>query len=225
MATGQSIINDALTEFEAIAAGGSPSASESTFCLRRLNALIDSFSAQALPIPSIARESFTLTGAASYTIGIGQTFNTARPIKLESAAVTATNGARVPVRLVDVEIWNALMDSTRTGLFADILYYDNAYPAAKIYLAPAPTGGSLELFSYKPLAQLAATTDTLSLPQGYERMLVLSLAVEVAGAFGAQVTQTMIDKANDSKISVFGENRATIGSPSQVEPQVQTAAQ
>lgn len=223
MATGQTIINDALTEIEAIAAGGAPSTSESNYCLRRLNAVLDSLSAQAMPIPQISRDNFTLTGPSSYTIGPAMTFATTRPIKIESAAVRTAAGARMPVRIVPVEAWTSIADTTRTGLFADVLYYDNGYPTGNIYLSPAPAAGTLELYTYKPLTQIAALGDTVTLPEGYERMLVLSLAVEVAAAFGAQITQGLMEKMNDAKTSVFGAERANVGTPNQVEPQAVTA--
>ena len=219
MATGQSIINDACAILEVIAAAGAPSASESDFCLRKLNALIASLSAQALTIEYITREEFTLTGAASYTIGTGGTFSTTRPIKIESGTIRATNGARKKVEWVPVEMWASVVDSTRTGIFADIGYYDNGYPLGTIYLSPAPaTGGKFEMYSLKELTQIATLSTTVDIGPGYERMLVTALACEIGSGFGVPIQQIHIDMASDAKTAILGLNKAVIGSPNVIEP-------
>src|SRR5206468_2712993 len=108
-----------------------------------------SWVAEKLPLFAIKRDSYTLTGAGSYTIGPGATFNGTRPHKLRAAAVLAANGTENDVEIVGADQWKAYVDKTATGLLAKILYCDGNYPTATIYIAPKPSGGSLILYHYQ----------------------------------------------------------------------------
>src|ERR1700761_935531 len=55
--------------------------------LIQLNDLLDSWSNDDLITFALTLESFPLTTAASYTIGIGGNFNTSRPIDIKTAVV------------------------------------------------------------------------------------------------------------------------------------------
>jgi hypothetical protein len=217
MSTPQDLINAALREGRIIAPDEGPSTAESQDALLALNQLLDSLSAQVAPVFSLTRETFPLTGAASYTIGTGAAFNTTRPAKIESAAVNASGVVRT-VNLATVEEWNSYTDKNRTGTFADLLWYDNNYPTATIWLIPKPlTGGSLEIYSYKPLTKFATLADTVSLPEGYERALIHLLAVELWPQFRqGDPPQSLMALAADAKTSIVGRNTAILGPPSAV---------
>ena len=216
--TVQDLINASLREGRIIAPDEGPSTAESTDCMLAANQLLDSFSAQAVPVYQMTREVFPLTGAASYMIGTGQVFNTARPTKIESALCVDSAGAIRRVDLATVEEWGSYTDKTRTGLFADLLWYDNGFPAATIWLAPKPvTGTSLELYSYKPLTQFASLAATVALPPGYERALIHALALEVWPQFRqGDPPPSLASLAADAKTAIFGLNQAILGSPSTV---------
>lgn len=216
--TAQELINAALREGRVIAPDEGPSTAESNDCLLALNQMLASWSAQAVPVFTITRESFPLTGASSYTIGPAMTFATARPIKIESAACVDSAGTIRAVDLATVEQWTSYTDKTRTGAFADLLWYDNGFPTATIWLIPKPaTGTSLELYSYKPLASIAALTDPVAFPPGYERALIHALAVEVWPQFRqSDPPAGLMALAADAKAAVFGLNQAILGQPSSV---------
>jgi|SRR5215831_116413 len=216
--TVQELLTDAMMDLGIVAAEEVPSPSELTDALRRANGVLGSWSAQVLPITPLTQESFPLSGAASYTIGTGGVMNTPRPVKIESLAVISIGGARKPVHICTVEEWEALMDTTATGLFADNGFYDGGFPLGKISLLPRPNNGSLEIQSYKQLASLANLTDTINLPPGYDRALRLALAFDMAPGYGRPVTPELAQSAQDAKISIAGLNQAILGKPSQVEP-------
>lgn len=171
------------------------------------------------------RETLVLTGAASYTIGAGGAFNVERPLKIQAASILKASSVTKPVRLVSAEEWVAYPKKGVAGLFAEVGYYDAAYPDGTLWLGPKPTaGGTLELFNYIPLAALATLATVIALPPGYERMLANALGVEVAGAFGKPITQAMVGLAEDAKLSILGLNKAVLGAPMGVEPQPQVVA-
>ena len=164
---------------------------------------------------------FPLTGIASYTIGTGvaaPNFNTARPVKIESAAVQNSAGGTRPVELATVEQWTSYADKTRTGISADLLWFDGAYPVATIWLIPMPvTGCSLNLYSYKALVQFATLADTVNLPPGYERAIIHSLAVELWPQYRpGDPSASLVALAQDAKASIFGLNAAILGTPHSV---------
>ena len=143
----QDLINAALRSIEAIAPGEGPTSAESADALLAINDILASWSASTLPIFTLTRETFALTGAGSYTIGPAMTWNTTRPVKLEAAAVVTGTGVSKPAKIVPVEEWTEFADKAATGNFASSLYFDDGYPTGTIFLAPKPTGGTLELYS------------------------------------------------------------------------------
>ena len=216
--TVQDLLTASLRGIGVVAAEETPSPSELTDALLSANDIIASWSAQVLPVTPLTRESFALTGAASYTIGSGGVFATTRPVKIETAAVIATNGARKAARIVPVEEFEAAADTTATGLFADIAFYDGGNPLGTIWLLPKPTAGNLEIQSYKPLSAFANLSDTINLAPGYTRALRWALAFELAPEYGRPVTNELAQLNQDAKISITGLNNAVLGKPNMVEP-------
>jgi hypothetical protein len=194
----RNLINDSLLELGEIESGGSGSPEELADGLRLLNRLVASWNAQALPIPKLTRRSIPLTGAASYTL-------TNRPMKIKAAALVAA-GITLPLDPVQAEEWT-------TGIRNNVIFHDNGYPEGTVSIRPAATSGNLEYYAYEPLTSFATVDDAVDLPPGYERALVLCLAIEWAGQFGRAVTQTLADLAADAKTSIFGLNAAILGPP------------
>jgi hypothetical protein len=218
LSTPQDLINAALREARIIVPDEGPSTAESQDSLLALNWMLSSWSAQGLPVYQMTRETFPLTGLLSYTIGTGGTFNTARPVKIEAATVIDSAGAGRPVKLGTVEEWVSYADKSRSGVYADLLWYDGAYPLATIYLIPKPvTGSTIEIYSYKSLVQFATLADTVSLPPGYERALVMGLALELWNQYRqGDPPASVVAKAQEAKAAVFGLNQAVLGAPGTV---------
>jgi len=212
------LLTSAIRSLGVVAAEETPSTSELTDALTAANDILSSWSPQILPITPLTRESFALTGAASYTFGTGGTWSSTRPVKIETIAVVTTAGARKAARIVPVEEFESTADTTTTGLFADICYIDGGFPMMTIYLLPKPATGNAEIQSYKPLTAFANLTDTINLMPGYTRALRWALAYELAPEFGHPVSQELATLAADAKTSITGLNQATLGKPNTVEP-------
>lgn len=208
--TVQQLINAALRTLGVIASGESPSAEESSDGMTALNGIIESWTALGLPIYQITRETFALSGAASYTIGTGQTWNTTRPVRLKAAAVV-NSAVEKPVEIVSAEKWSTIIDQGRTGTFAEQLFWDGAFPTGTIHLWPAPTSGSLLLYSYKPLSTFASLSDNVTLPPGYERALRFALAADLAAEYGRTLTPESAAAAAESKSALTNLNQIVLG--------------
>jgi hypothetical protein len=182
------------------------------------NDVLSSWSPQILPVLPLTVESFPATGQMAVTMGLGGLFNTARPVKIESVAVTSSGGARQPARLVPVEEFESRPDTTLRGLFAEICYCDGGYPLMTLLFNPIPAyGGMVEIASYKPLQPFNALTDTVNLAPGYTRALRWALAFEMAPEYGRPVSQELASLAADAKTSITGLNQAILGKPNTVE--------
>jgi hypothetical protein len=116
-----------------------------------------------------------LTGASSYTVGTGGTFNVARPNSI-SSAFFRLNNVDYPVNVVTVEEFDSISDKTVTGSIPDCIYYQASYPLGKLYVYPLVTGGTLYVNTIEPLTSLALLTTSISMPNGYEAYLRLALA-------------------------------------------------
>jgi len=183
-------------------------------CIDALNQVVDSFSADGLTIYQMVRETFTLTGATSYTIGAGATFNTVRPEKIRAASTITGGGSSMPCKIVSAEKFSTIIDRTVTGQFVDFLCCDYDFPLSNLYVWPAPGAGTLELWSYKPLSSFVYLTDAVSFPPGYLEALKYNLAVAIFPEFpGARLDPTIPLKADRSKQRLGALNAVTIGMP------------
>lgn len=198
------LINKALQLIGVIAAGETPASEESDDALAILNNIVASWNAQQIPLFAIAKQTVTLTGAASYTLAT-------RILRVKAAQVVATAGVSQPVTPIDSIGWNGIADKTRTGVFAEALFCDYAYPTANVYLTPKPSSGTLELWAYTPLAQFTGLSQVIDLPAGFERALRYALAIDLAPEYGRQVTPEIAGIAQESKGALTALNAAALG--------------
>lgn len=151
-------------------------------------------------------DAFTLTGATSYTWATGATFNSARPVSVNSAYFTLS-GYDYPVSIINKDQYQAISDKTATSDVVDSVYINFTYPNATVYVYPVPSSGTLNLSSSKPLTEQATAATVLSMPQGYERMLRLNLAAEMMPQYGV-MNQAIIAMAMKAKADIKRVNAA-----------------
>lgn len=213
--TAQQLINQALRRIGELASGESPSTEESDDGLVALNQILANWSAQQVPVIGISRRTFTLTGAALYTIGSGGTINVTRPLRIKSALVSA-NGIETDFEVVSAEVW-AQAKQNRA------LFYDGAYPLGTIRLRPAPSGGTLELYNYEPISSLASLATAIDLPPGYERALVYALAMDLAPEYGRQIPPEVAAVAQEAMGAIASLNKQVLAEPTPPPPPAQAA--
>lgn len=163
-------------------------ADESNDGLVALNDMLDTWSNDNLTTFAYTLESFTLTGSATYTIGVGGTFNTARPINIATAVVRLAT-IDYPLKIITQEQYQEEVPiKSLPSSIPQYLTYDNGFPLGTISIYGVPTGGTtLRMLSNKPLANLSALTTTVDLPPGWKRALKYNLAMELAPEYGADV--------------------------------------
>lgn len=191
--TAQSIINKSLRLLGVLASGETTTASEAEDSLYSLNSIIDSFSANPQYYFCTQAEQFTLSaGQNTYTIGNepsvspAANFVTVRPIRIVGAFVRVSN-VDTPLALITEQYWTNIAFKSASGTPQKLLYRPNL-PYGQILLYPTPSA-SVPVFikAERMITKYAALISTQYLPPGYQRLLELSLAMELAPEYGSQV--------------------------------------
>jgi hypothetical protein len=164
-----------------------------------LNQLLSSDSANRLMGYNVVHQgSLTLVaGTVAYTFGTGGTLvASARPVAITGWKVTS--GAFVaggePVGF-DV-LRKAQQNATgKASVLPELLAADQAYPSINIEVFPAPASspGTLSLDYWSPLTAVAYG-DTVTVPEGWERYMVLGLAVELSPRYPMEGGRPELDR-------------------------------
>lgn len=200
------LINDALIEIGALSAGRTASAEDSALCLRRLNQIMQRWSNTRLMIPALTNISVPLTGALSYTIGPSGNVVAARPIKIEVAWIEDAGGVVYPVTVNNRQQWRSIAVKDVDGGPPSDIWYEALDTNGRVYTYPKASGYTLKMDCQVLLTSFSATTDTITLPDGYESALYLTLADEVQRAFGRPVDPDLRMRARGARNAVKATN-------------------
>ncbi len=219
MATGQTIVNNALLSLGLLDAGGIAPASESADLLQELNTQLDAWSVDNLLIPSITTTQFALSAnVGSYTYGTGGTFNAARPVRVDQAVFVSTVGsgkARRPMRIVGSTEFFSHADLASAAVTSEEVYFDynDAAGLMKAYFFPAPscpTASFAEFETWNPIAAFSLSVNQ-TLPPGYQDTIQQSLAFRCLSRYGAAVNpataQIVADLAKSAKARIMKLNQ------------------
>ena len=207
MATAADLIKGSMRLIGAIAAGETPSASETADGLTALNDMIDSWSNEHLLIPSKVIEKFDLVAStASYTMGSSGDFNTTRPLKIDLAYLEEQSSSPVfemPIEILNQKQYGDITTKTLTSTFPTKLFVEYEYPLVELIFWPVPTAtDKVVLHSWKPLTTYALSSTTVSVAPGYSRALRYNLAIELAPEFGKEPPASVVAIAMESKESI-----------------------
>lgn len=206
--TAQDIIDQALSFYNVFEIGGSPSTAQRTDGLTRLQNLVDAWQGEDINLYTTQSLTATLTGAATYTFGVGGTFSTTRPIDiLDLYLQTSTVSYPIPRGTVD-DYANFALKQLATFLPA-FYYYDAGFPTATLYLAGIPNGGQLVAVIASALTTPAALNTTMNFPPVYSQALIYNLAVLLGPPYGQPVDPNVRDEALRTKGVIQSMNLRT----------------
>jgi hypothetical protein len=116
------------------------------------------------------------------TIGVGGTFNTSRPVRIERASIVSA-GSETPLCILSDAEWQNLQGKTSAGRPVS-LWVDATYPLMGLWLNPIPNvADTLVLYTWQQLNASPQPT-RFDLPPGYARAIRDNLAKEFAPEFG-----------------------------------------
>lgn len=218
MSTALDLITDALKNLGVISGTETPSADEASDGLTALNRMLDSWNAEHLMIYQVQSAIYSLNpGQMIYQIGPSATdFVTTRPQRITNANIILNNVSpptRTPLDIIDSDQWAAIRQQVIYSSIPQVLYNDNAYPNANLYLWGQPSANlQLELYTWNQLTQVVNLTDDVTLPPGYEEAVLYNLAVRMAPQMGDRAVtamQAITPLANDAKARVKSMNNLT----------------
>ena len=207
MATLLELITDALGEIGVLAEGEVPTAAQASHALRKTNDLVDQWAAERLAIYTVTRTVFALTASdGEYTVGTGGDIAIVRPVFIDHVNLIDTTqdpDLETPLHELTEDEYAAISQKARTSARCDSWYYNPTFSTARgtLSLFPIQTDSDLSLALYTPTAvpEFTATSDTVSLPPGYKRMIVKNLAVELAPSYQRQIDPELRQQARDAK--------------------------
>lgn len=183
------ILTRALVELNAADAGGTLQPELEALAIDTLNQILDEWNSERERVYADSFLPFTLTPNLNpHTIGpaapAGATWTTTQaPIAINGIKVVVSSSTPVSYRFCtprDAAWFQALVTPGLTADFPTDFYYDptwtTAAPFGSVYLWPVPTVAyDVQVWCRIVLAQLTAN-QAISLPPGYNRALMLSLA-------------------------------------------------
>lgn len=186
--TRDEIIAGALRILGVVGEGQSPTTDQITASAEALNYIIKAWENQGVPIWAIKFTDITLTAAtADYNIGLSQTVNVAKPLKVYQAFRRTTGNVDVPMTILSQQQYNMLGNKTSSGPPSQ-LYYNaqRDYGILSLYPVPssADTSDIVRIYYQRPLEDFDASTDNADIPQEMLRALKYDLANELAFEYG-----------------------------------------
>ena len=211
--TAADIVQDALELLGIYSPGETATAPDLARGFSTLNAMLDSWSNEALSTFAYLTQQFTLSpGQSVYTIGPGGNIDAPRPLRLSDAAGSAylldQNANRYPLDVVDQQTWNLRTTSAVSSNLPDTLFYDPQMPLGLINIWPIPNIGYTAYFmAFAQLTFFASLIAPMVLPPGYYWALATNLAVVLKPYFkDAMLDPVLIAQAMESKGNVKRTN-------------------
>lgn len=206
--TALELITEALIELGEVGQGETVSNEDATGGLLKLNDYLASLSNDRLNIYKLDTFSGTLTATVgSYTFGPSGTLVSSRPVQIQGAVIVL-NGITQPLNLITAPQYRAIKEKALTGTLPLQLYPNSGFPNMTLEFWPVPSG--TPTFTCDFWAVIAGGNlllgDTISLPPGYQRMLRLGLAIELAPSYGRQVSEILLRNFQDAYALVRNNN-------------------
>lgn len=153
---------------------------DAAFGLSVLNNMVDSWNTQGLFIYATTELVVTASGQA-LTIGPGQTFNTARPIRMPVGSFARISTLDYGISWIDEEQYNSILLKDTASTIPIFGYYDGGNPTGTLRFWPYQnTATEYHIVVETQLTEFATLATNVDLPQGYARAIELSLAEELA---------------------------------------------
>jgi hypothetical protein len=191
-----------------LAEGEDPSASQLQDAISSLNMMLDTWSTQKLFIYSIAQEVFNVVGGQQlYTMGPGGNFNTTRPIYIETASMRIQYGTPqqidIPLPIFNIDQWARISVKNTQSVFPTRLYFDTAYPQARLYFWPIPQQtNEVYITSWKPLGSFTTAEADFELPPAFVEAVMYSLATRLCPMYGKSASPEIIGFAQSARASL-----------------------
>lgn len=189
------------------ASGEALEASELTDGILAFNRMLESWAVDGILVNAITREVFTLVaGTQTYLMGTGQTFNTTRPIRIESAGIIS-NGFEYPMESYTSLQWAAINNKSQGTNIPEKFYAEGTATNETINVWPVPNSAvQIAIYSEKPFTEYATGSETLALAPGYADAIEYNLAVRLAPEYGKSAAAEVVEIAQNTREAIMRKN-------------------
>lgn len=180
-------------------AGQTVSGRDASFCLKKLNVMIDSWNLSPDFAFTALETIYTLPSATiSLTIGPAMQINIPRPSRIELGSFVRVSGNDYPLTPIDRAEYNSIMLKDQGGSWPSFVFFDGGNPTGKLYFWQ--TGAcELHLITRTSAGSFADLTTDYQLPAGYARAFEFSLSEEVAPSYETAVPDSVARIASGAR--------------------------
>lgn len=175
------LVRRALKASGVVGVGQNPLAEDSGDAFYQLNLLLTGWNENRQLVYGLETVNFTGTGAASYTVGAGQTVNVVWPSRIEAAyrrqvVPAMTNLIDMPLTVLrGQEDYNSITLKTM-GTVPQCVFYDPTFPTGTLYVWPVPSSAYQIFVSVlRRIESFENLNQVISLPPVYEDALFWNL--------------------------------------------------
>lgn len=215
MTTAGDIIALALKDSGAFGVGQAALAEDTNDTFTRLNRMLAQWQRRRWLVFHLVDVSKVSTGAQSYTVYAGGSFNVARPDRLESAFVRQVSPSQAnppdwPLEIIESREEYSRIALKTLGSFPTHIFYDPTFPQGVVYPWPIPTAVLYEihLVLKEQLSAFANLAATVNLPPEYEEAIHYNLCVRLRTAYQLPPDEVMIGLARSSLNTIRNANTA-----------------
>lgn len=189
MTTALDIIKKATRLLGVYAIGEELSADESQDGLSALNAMLDSWANENLLIYAKTLDTVNLiAGQSSFTMGPTGTTVTTRPVFVDSSSYITYQNVTYPLQKLTLADYNSIGLKNQTSGIPTSFWPLMNFPDITITLWPVVADSmTMSVWSNKLITTFPTLTTAISLPPGYERLVIYSLAEELAPEYDVTV--------------------------------------
>jgi hypothetical protein len=223
------LITLALKNAGILGEGQTAQAEDMTDAAQMLNAMLGQWQRRRYLVYHLVEQSFSATGAQSYSVGPGGNFDvSARPSGINYAfarQVINANPQQIdyPLTVLPSREDYALIQLKSLASFPQWVWFDAAYPLGLLYVYPVISSQFEIHIGYPQVLQsVDSLTDTINLPPEYVEALLYNLAVTLTGAYQLSPNPIVVGKAKaaletmrtaNAQVPRMGMPRGLIGPP------------
>ena len=189
--TAADMIGLALKSAGILGVGQTALAEDANDALNVMNMMLGDWSSKRWLVYHLLDTVATSTGALSYTIGAGGTFNTPRPDKIEGGFIRINPASGIQSVDYPLEVIEAREDYNRISVksvsaFSQFIFYDSDFPLGNVFFWPAPVAGlEMHVTTKAALAQFASLRATINLPAEYFNAIFYNLTCRLRSLYQA----------------------------------------
>jgi hypothetical protein len=209
--TGEELIQSAMEIIGAIAIGQSPTATEKTRILERLNMMLSSLYSEQYFVPNEEEMSYGISTAITAPVSIGldpggssvyggSHIAQVRPLDLGRAKLQSTGGEEYPLDLVSWKDYDERFRRKATSGRPAFIAYKPGWLTGYIAVYPLPSESyNVKLSVLKSFVFISDTTAELGYPTEYMEPLMYLLALRISTMFGKTPDNEVKKLAKDLK--------------------------